>query len=39
MVDVGGDDGAAAGDFGADEFGGDFARDGGAEAFAGVLVR
>ncbi len=27
MVDVGGDDGAAAGDFGADEFGGDFARD------------
>ena len=31
MVDVGRDDGAAAGDFATDEFGGDFARDGGAK--------
>ena len=36
MVDVGRDDGAAAGDFGADEFGGDFFRDRCAEGFAGV---
>ncbi len=34
VVDVGGDDGAAAGDFGADEFGGDVIGDFGAEAFA-----
>jgi hypothetical protein len=38
MVDIGRDDGAATGDFGTDEFGGYFFRDGGAEAFAGVLV-
>src|SRR5262245_47260927 len=34
MVDVGGDDGAAAGDFAAHEFGGDEGRDFGAEVFA-----
>ena len=38
MIDVGGDDGAAAGDFGADEFRGDLVWDRGAETFAGVLV-
>ena len=38
MVDVGRDDGAAAGDFGADELGGDFGWDRGAEGFAGVLM-
>ncbi len=34
MVDVGGDDGAAAGDFGADEVGGDEGGDFGAEVFS-----
>ena len=34
MVDVGGDDGPAAGDFAADELGGDEVGDFGAEAFA-----
>ena len=38
MVDVGRDDRAATGDFLADEFGGDFFRDVGAEAVAGVLL-
>ncbi|MOA04909.1 hypothetical protein D3C78_1244820 [compost metagenome] len=37
MVDVGRDDRAAAGDFLADELGGDFLGNGGAEAVAGVL--
>src|SRR5690606_29673988 len=34
VVDVGGDDGAAAGDFGADKLGGDLLGDGGAEGLA-----
>jgi hypothetical protein len=38
MVDVGRDDGAAAGDFGANKFGGDFGWDAGAERFARMLV-
>ena len=38
MVDVGRDDGTAAGDFGTDEFGGDFGGNRGAKALARVLV-
>ena len=38
MIDVGGDDGATARDFVADKFRGDFAWDGRAERFAGMLV-
>jgi hypothetical protein len=38
VVDVVGDDGAAAGDFAAHEFRGDFFRDAGAEVLAGVLA-
>ena len=37
VVDVGRDDGAAAGDFVAHELGSDFAREAGAEGLAGVL--
>ena len=38
MIDVGRDDGPTAGDFGADEFGGDEIRDAGAEGFAPKLA-
>src|SRR5690606_28665994 len=38
VVDVGGDDGAAAGDFVADKLGGDLLGDGGAEGLAAVLT-
>ncbi len=38
VVDVGGDDGAAAGDFAADEFGGDEGGDLGAEVFAVIAA-
>ncbi len=38
VVDVGGDDGATAGDFVTDEFGGDFLGDAGTEALARVLL-
>ena len=38
VVDIGRDDGAATGDFVADEFRGDFFRNAGAKALAGVLA-